>query len=291
MTDEQPVHLRIPREQMRSVRLGMYFVPDVAEFSRDAFESTPPMAYGTGFYYKVDGKMFLVTARHNCTGRDNDTNAFLGEYSTGPTHLHVVFREAQPPGGWRIGEPTKTQHFLLPLLDNEWKPRWLEHPEYGARMDVAVLPLTLSAEEHAIDMEAYGPSQPEDQFPPLAVAQDVFVVGYPYGLESGWLMPLWVRGTIASEPSLYYEHRGTALPIVLIDARARKGQSGSPVILYRQPRTPLMTADNQVGFNPTNQSRLIGVYSGRTSNESDLGFVWRIEAVDAICRDGITPTD
>jgi hypothetical protein len=118
----------------------------------------------------------------------------------------------------------------------------------------------------------------------LSVAQDVFVVGYPYGLESGFMTPLWTRGTVASEPNFYYLHKGVDLPVVIIDARTREGQSGAPAILYRQPLTPVQTNSGSIVFTGAGQSQVLGVYSGRTSPDSDLGFVWRIEAVDEICR-------
>ena len=35
---------------------------------------------------------------------------------------------------------------------------------------------------------------------------------------------------------------------------------------------------------------LVGVYSGRTHKDSDLGFVWRIDEVDVICTDGVAGT-
>ena len=35
------------------------------------------------------------------------------------------------------------------------------------------------------------------------------------------------------------------------------------------------------------QSEILGVYSGRTSDESDLGYVWLMDAVDHICDDGV----
>jgi hypothetical protein len=34
------------------------------------------------------------------------------------------------------------------------------------------------------------------------------------------------------------------------------------------------------------RAKLLGVYSGRTSDESDLGFVGVMEYVNEICRDG-----
>jgi hypothetical protein len=37
-------------------------------------------------------------------------------------------------------------------------------------------------------------------------------------------------------------------------------------------------------------SDVVGVYSGRTSGESDLGFVWGMDEVDEICRNGVQGT-
>ena len=37
-------------------------------------------------------------------------------------------------------------------------------------------------------------------------------------------------------------------------------------------------------------SDLLGVYSGRTSDESDIGFVWFMDEVDVICRSGVRGT-
>jgi hypothetical protein len=58
----EQVHIRIPNESFRSVFLEMIYRGDGPE---------PPatvIARGTGFFYRVDGTDFLVTARHNFTG-------------------------------------------------------------------------------------------------------------------------------------------------------------------------------------------------------------------------------
>jgi hypothetical protein len=186
-----------------------------------------------------------------------------------------------------MSEPAELARFLCPLLDGESQPNWFEHPLAGAWMDVAVYRLPdFIANDDSLLIEAYAPPPTSPQAPrtDLSVAQDLFVVGYPYGLESGFMMPLWTRATIASEPSMYYSHGGQALPVLIVDARTREGQSGSPAILYRQPLTPIYTNSGEIRMIQTGQSQVLGVYSGRTSRESDLGFVWRIEQVDVICR-------
>ena len=75
----------------------------------------------------------------------------------------------------------------------------------------------------------------------------------------------WSSGFVATDPDIDW----SGLPVFLIDCRSRRGQSGSPVVLrVGEPR--LMGA---------NTTRLIGLYSGRIRKESDLGMVWKTEAI------------
>jgi hypothetical protein len=87
-----------------------------------------------------------------------------------------------------------------------------------------------------------------------------------------------------------YERDNKSYPMFLIDARTRKGQSGSAVMRHRPDRTVNVGADGNLQRNFGAQSQLLGLYSGRTSDESDLGFVWALEHVDVICRSGVPGT-
>jgi len=71
--------------------------------------------------------------------------------------------------------------------------------------------------------------------------------------------------------------------VFLIDCRSRKGQSGSPVIAYRNG---VWTAydDNTSGVPNGPQFRFLGVYSGRIHSESDLGMVWKPRAIAETAR-------
>ena len=120
------------------------------------------------------------------------------------------------------------------------------------------------------------------------VAQDVSIVGFPYGLMGGFDLRLWVRGTIASESEIPFTVDDQDLPLFLVDARTREGQSGSPTLLVRPPYTPVPRPDNTFAYSAMPMSKLIGVYTGRLREDSDLGIVWRIEAVENICRSGVT---
>ena len=165
--------------------------------------------------------------------------------------------------------------YLVPLVDADRKPCWLEHPDRKRSMDVAALPFNPPEENQ---VEYWRPETSGSGIDSgVWVAQDVFVIGYPFGQRGALDLPLWIRGTIASEPALYYLYKGEPMPVILVDARTRIGQSGSPVVmLHRQ------FVDDRNPNNATPRSRLIGVYSGRINDEADLGFVWRIEEVRRI---------
>jgi hypothetical protein len=291
--DEQreAIELKLPIEQIRSVAIKMYYFGG-RDLPKDdkALDAIPPAGIGSAFFYRLDGKLYLLTARHCFSARNWETGDYLpGSHNVEPTHLEIWIRKRLTGGKWDLLKPAEAARFLFPLLDDEMQPMWFEHPRAGAGMDVAVLPVPASiVADESLLIDAYSPAPTDNHAAKITatVAQDVFVVGYPYGLETGFMMPLWTRGTIASEPTMYYPHRGQDLPLLIVDARTREGQSGSPAILYRQPLTPVYTNSGDIRMTEVGLSRVLGVYSGRTSPDSDLGFVWRIEQADVICREG-----
>lgn len=93
-------------------------------------------------------------------------------------------------------------------------------------------------------------------------------------------------GNVASELQIDFNE----LPCFVIDARTRQGQSGSPVIYYSTSGLQQMAGGRTVlsaGGGPT--QKLLGVYSGRLNEESDLGMVWRLDAVQAVIEGGVRP--
>jgi hypothetical protein len=157
-------------------------------------------------------------------------------------------------------------------------------------MDVAALPVNITDDEALVtawESPSARTPQPSDiRWPNLAPGQDIFVVGYPDALSTGPLFPLWIRGTIASEPAFGHTVDGKILPLMLVDARTRSGQSGSAVMRTLPEGRFVQRVDGTPAVTTTSHSQIIGVYSGRTSDESDLGYVWRIDEVDALCAEG-----
>jgi hypothetical protein len=169
---------------------------------------------GSGFFYRVDGRDYLVSARHIFSNRSREMNEFLNSPSVEPTYVRVRFRDRPPTGGYTSEVPVNIGYVQYRLLDEESNPFWVEHSAYGRLLDVAALPVSIPEDVLAM------PWAPEDElamgpgFAKYWVAQDVSIVGYPYGLMGGFDLPLWIRGTVASEPEIPFNIDGQDLPPV-----------------------------------------------------------------------------
>ena len=176
----------------------------------------------------------------------------------------------------------------LYLDERQEKPAWFIHPKYKTEVDVIALHLS-EKEEPILDNMSINTVEFDDYG--LHVADDVFVLGFPYKLNGGGRLPLWKRGTIACEPGADID----GLPKVLIDTASRKGMSGAPVIMRR-----IGIHGAQEGKPPELIGQIqsfLGVYSGRikSSNDRDdleaqLGIVWKASVISEIIEGGILDT-
>ena len=84
----------------------------------------------------------------------------------------------------------------IPLFDDEGVPLWLVYP-LGKRVDIAVLPLPEPL--HPQTMYPINVLANDDLL--VAIGMDVYILGYPFKIAPPKL-PVWKRGSIASEPDL-----------------------------------------------------------------------------------------
>ena len=155
----------------------------------------------------------------------------------------------------------------LPLYTGD-TPIWIEHPTLGAAADFVALPIDQTP---AIELYPYRARQ--DAHMQIEPAQTVGVVGFPFGERTGPSFAVWATGFVASEPEINHGGR----PVFLIDCRSRTGQSGSPVILHNKSGGMTTHENGSEVINIIN--RLLGVYSGRINEDSDLGVVWKAYAL------------
>jgi hypothetical protein len=166
------------------------------------------------------------------------------------------------------------------LYGIDGEPRWVEHPVLGNRCDCVAIELE---HDRGIAVVPYQPgasldAQVDGEMIRFAPADPVSVIGFPFGLHTNGF-PIWATGFIASEPSEEFE----GLPAFLIDCRGRPGQSGSPVVLQRNGGPVFLENGNLIADGQPH-TRLLGIYSGRINEQSDLGIVWKLDAVRTLLR-------
>jgi hypothetical protein len=215
----------------------------------------------TAFIVSYGGQAYLVTNWHVASGRNPKNGRELRDDNATPDTLRSLQVVKDSDIAWDWVEQ--------PLYDDEGEPLWLEHPDHGRAVDVVALPTTCA------DGFEHHPYDPTDPGPPIAYGPSdlASIIGFPFGRSSGGAFGVWIQGTIASEPWIDY----LDLPLLLIDSRTRSGQSGSPVILYRSQG--YRTETGSIINNGSPGCRLVGVYSGRINEESDLGKVWKLQAL------------
>ena len=173
-------------------------------------------------------------------------------------------------------------------------PRWKEHPDLGRAVDVVAVDVEDSflKEQHVFNAanDINGFHADYHGF----VTDDVFVIGYPFGISGSsrdrGAMPIYKRGSIASEPMLDFDRR----PCLLIDCRTFPGMSGSPVVVSH---SGLWNPEGKFAGNSIigTVDNLLGVYSGRMTNRmceinkvtSDIGVVWKMQAVQQVVERGV----
>ena len=214
----------------------------------------------------------MVTNWHVVAGRDPDTGQPLDSQGAIPDSLTVFHNRSGQLGQWI----EKSER----LCDERGGRGWLEHPDFphGA-VDAVALRLTDLDEAECIGHDPWS-SGTQALF---GAGEHVNIIGFPFGLTGGGYCAIWIQGAVATEPALDFD----GLPCFLVDARTRPGQSGSPVLVYRPPGSAYTTQSGGTVIAAAGTERLLGIYSGRINAQSDLGYVWKAEALKAIVERGI----
>ena len=244
--------------------------PSIASLLLQPAFNGAPIGTATGFVTIGAGGVHLVTNWHVITGRRPDNgqpmNAQTGAV---PDSIIVNHHVVGQLGNWK-----QVTH---PIYDADGRPLWLEHPVHGRNVDVVALPISPTfAEDHGVDFHPHQVTGP-DHYKRPGTGRPLSIVGFPFGATGGGSLGIWIQGWIATEPDLDFGGR----PSFLIDARTRPGQSGSPVISY-QDGGMMQNDDGGSTIFTGVYERLVGIYSGRLNEQSDLGFVWKASALAEI---------
>jgi hypothetical protein len=239
----------------------------------DLYFNEQPLSKGTAFTWERDNKHYLITNWHNVSGRDPNTDKHLSATAAEPNRLYGMFNTK----GQNIGHK---HQMAFRIREDSGEAHWLVHPTHKRKIDVVAIPLT---GDFVSSIDFYSINKMGSRDLLVKIGMDVFVLGYPFGPGNG--LPVWKRGSIASEPDLVPDPD----KYLLVDTASRPGMSGSPVIL----RTYFMhvTQGNEITVTPGPANKFIGVYSGRLHTqdplEAQIGMVWSDTFIDQIIDGGL----
>lgn len=233
---------------------------DVLSFIENYNFENPKNIIGsaTGFLYKRNNLIYLITNWHVVNERDFWEKG-RKRSQRHPTHL--IFT---PSFSINEKECVKdTRSIIIPLYDDLGNPNWLVHPKWKNNVDVIaiLIPYTINCETNTYDDLLAINELEKTLHMDLSVTDELFVVGYPYGLGSNQkgTLPIWKKCIVASEPEL--EYLSDKRPTFLIDGITNPSMSGSPVIRF--VKSAINTTTGLVITNP--RIELYGIYSGRIS--------------------------
>lgn len=244
------------------------------------YSSDKPMSTGTGFIFEYDSKYYLITNGHNITRVNPDTNKRIIDSAAFPVKIATKVKI----------QKDNHYHVLKDLIeidlyeDLDFKiPKWFVHPKHKYRVDVVAIPIEETKNVHeSIKLFPINKIKFDAEFS-IRIADDVYVLGYPFDLTSGMELPIWKRGSIATEPIIDLDN----LPKLMIDTATRSGMSGSPVIMFRSGFHSLHDGNALKGDEIMGTIKnFVGIYSGRIGAEDNfltqLGIVWKERVINEI---------
>ena len=245
--------------------------PSVASLLLTPMIGDQPLAQAaTGCVVQDAGALWLVTNWHVVSGRRTDNGQPLSQQTGATPDRLRVAHNVNGQVAWVERE--------YELLSPDGEPRWVEHPVFRRRVDVAALRIS---PEPGLKFYPYELNEEGDQLA-AGMGEGLSIIGFPFGRTGGGRLAIWVKGWVATEPGVDFDE----LPCFLVDSRTRQGQSGSPVIAYVGGGAARMESGSTNFYNGP-ITRFMGIYSGRISVESDLGVVWKRTAVAQVIRSGV----
>jgi hypothetical protein len=235
---------------------------------------------GSCFFWGHDGRTYLLTNWHNLAGRNPLTGQPKSRTGGIPDRVRFMgYKRVSAPDAHGYYELAYASAEVRLCNSNLTKPKWFEHPSLGRKVDVAALDVTEGANEFQIE---YANELESDAVLDPTTSQDVFIVGFPFGLIANAPAPIWKRGSIAMDPTFNPE----GLPKMLIDTATREGMSGSVVlarhiIVGRDYPKKNGTKSGTVLYSKLDL--VVGIYSGRhypNLEKAQLGIVWKRNTIE-----------
>lgn len=200
------------------------------------FDGARPMTNASGFYFRRDGRLYLVTCRH----------VLLDEAAEHrPDRIEIeVHTDAS--------DLTQLATMSL-LLYEEGAAAWRQASDTVGPVDVAVIALQAPSWPTSAVVHPFEPSHLVGCLESVRVGAQLLVPGYPLGFhDTVHHLPVVRQACVASAFGIRFQGEG----IFLTDSRTHRGSSGAPVVL---------SAGDDHGAFPW---QLLGVHSSRLDMRS-----------------------
>ena len=129
------------------------------------------------FFYVYNQQIFLVTNWHVVSGRDSNTLECLSKTGGIPNNLKVYVFEKTNSEVFYPGKVWK-----VPLFKND-TPLWIENTnnDNNSKVDVVVIPVTVPQEVKVFPINTL--EEPFNESTSVCVKDEVFVIGFPFGIK------------------------------------------------------------------------------------------------------------
>lgn len=228
------------------------------------------LSCGTAFCLRDSDNLFLLTNRHNVTGRHQETGSPLSKTCAVPDMATFTYRCA--------ADPNRVIEYDQPLYDASGGANWIEHPFLQQEADIACFRVDIPEPHRPLIL-----NEAANHSMQIYTGTDVFVVGFPIGYGT-FDLPIWKRASVATPPNIDVDNK----PIMLVDTASRPGMSGSPVLAYA--RGTYYDGNSVIVLNGYAAS-IVGMHSGRILHANDLdsqlGIVWKEKALLETIKKGI----
>lgn len=233
MTEPQPTD-NTPREQSHYAEDVLLTATRVSTFQGDR-----PMTGASGFFFRRDGRLYLVTNRHVLA--DEASQHF-------PDRVEIeLHTDAQ--------DLTHFAQYSIPLYNNGAN-LWVEATDGGGAIDVAVIEIESAQLPKTAIFHAFDPSHLDTSNEDVVVGDILTVIGFPLGFhDTVHHLAVARTASLASAYGVRFQRQG----YFLTDARTHRGSSGSPVLRRKLHPSSGATTDAWL---------LLGVHSTRMDMSS-----------------------
>lgn len=224
----------------------------------EVYKDAKKLGSATGFIIKSKTQNYLVTNYHVVTNKNPTNNKWLDPTNPISPNRIVITHNAKILGDYII----KTEQ----LMDTLGNTLWYQNNINSEKVDVIELPLrdTTGVQIYPVNYH----SSPYDSVL-ITPTERVFIIGFPFGIKSSSVFPIWKSGLLASEPDFDQDNK----PIIWVDALTFSGMSGSPV--YFMSNEMVIFKNGRSGFVGRGSSMFMGVFA--YSNALNVyGALWKI---------------